>query len=199
MCLKKIIILLLLLFENSAHALEFKFIAGIRSQSANVGPGTDRVQKESFQIGFLVPLHTANRFSISTGLKYTQRNLDYKVIDSSLFAPLFYISSGSFDFSYLDIPLQLEYSFNQNILIWGGPIAGFNVSSKCKTNSPNVDCDLKSTKNVILPVSVGIDFVLVDAMGVSVFYESTSNNSSGELAQNIHSYTAVGINIFSKY
>lgn len=190
-------LLLPVLFIASTAAAQSSFLifSGIRGQSGSApAPSDTSGNKTSFQIGLKGTLPVIDGFYVITGLGFTQRVIGLRSLDPAFaganITATIYLNS-------LDVPVLAQYSINDQLAIFGGPILAFNLSSKCESDNPAVICSVSDIKPLTIPLTIGFAVGLSNSFGINVFYENTQPSSGllSEFAKDLNNYRALGANI----
>ncbi len=162
--MKKIIFLLLTVMTLTAANAQIQFGAKAGLNLANVSVSGDNggnsyAMKPDFHIGALVSIPAFSSFTIQPEIVYSGQGS--KVSDNDPSDP-----SGTFNFSYLNVPVLLKYNASCGFFGETGPQFGFLLSANAKQggNSVDIKSSLKSSDfdwvfgvGYILPVNVGFD------------------------------------------
>ena len=177
-------ILFMTTLSFSAQAADFGIEAGVRSQSGDTpaSSGLTTVSRTNFELGGVGQFPLSGAFQIRSGLKYSQRSLDLKVVSSS--------STGSLTLTYFDIPVQGLYKFEDYGAVFAGPVVSFILDKKCDLGN-GATCDLSKAKSLLIPLQIGATFKFMPQMGATIFYETIP----GDVVTDIYTNSrAIGAN-----
>lgn len=120
-----------------------------------------------FQIGAQYYYQIQEQLYLRTGGLLTQRNSTY-----STSLPFFGNVDNEYSLLYLDIPLTLEYRFNERLAVFGGVQMALLLSDECTASNGN-DCRVGNNdyKSFILGIPVGVNLMLNPQMGFDAFYQ----------------------------
>jgi hypothetical protein len=122
---------MVLLFSIQAKAQKINVIAGFTS-STWAGDDTDLFGDEKqalagFHLGASIDIALNDNFSFQPGLLFTTKGVKFDLSDS-----IFATNDASWNFRYLNIPLNLKYTheINDDLSIFGlaGPYIGFGLT-----------------------------------------------------------------------
>lgn len=185
--MKILLFSLIIVFSNLSVASPLSLVAGIRQQSADVGRLGDTAQKESVQIGLEASLLSLDAVDFISGVSYVPRKIKIKRSGSSLG------NNDLYDTDYIDIPLRVQFKFATDFALWGGASLAFLVSSRCSNTEDSNPCDKKNSKDIMIPVNLGLTYDIGSHFGLGLFYEMTSDVlPPNEVTTEITSYRAGG-------
>lgn len=158
--------------QHSSQKVTLGIKGGLNVFNIHYDNGPEYDSKLGFNAGLLGHIHLGPQVALqpevvysAQGAKYTSGGVDYKT-----------------KLGYINVPVLLQYMFDNGFRLQAGPQVGFNINSKLETNG--VDTDIKNQiKTVDFGVSAGIGYVHppsgfgVDArynLGLSDIYESTT-------------------------
>lgn len=167
------VIVFFLLVGNSVHAQEVNIgIKGGLNAYTLGGDNTDDIKtKLGFNLGLLGHIHLSDRFGLQPELVYSTQGAasdDGSNIDLNL--------------SYINVPVLIQYMYDNGFRIQAGPQIGFLTSAKAKGEGASVDIK-DSFKTLDVALSVGASYVHpASGLGVDARYNyglSNVNDSSG--------------------
>ncbi len=150
-----------------ANAQEYGLGIGVHQTTASVDSTSGLTGSVSGKLGFDLGLHVAfelvPNLRFRTGFIYDQRQFDYK-----------YSSFGGgkieFNFAYLDVPVNLQYNFNEMVAVYGGLIVGVKASDSIKAPSALGTMDF-SMKSMYPLFNAGVNLMFDDMIGFDFFLE----------------------------
>jgi Outer membrane protein beta-barrel domain len=139
-----------ILFTTSATAqhvnIGIKGGLNVYNISNNNGPKYD--SKVGFNAGLLGHIHLAKQLAFQPELVYSAQGA--KFTTSSIETKL--------NLGYINIPLLIQYMFDNGFRLQAGPQIGFLVSAKAKTGSTEIDLK-NNLKKVDFALGAGIGYV----------------------------------------
>ena len=126
-----------LTLSGTAMAQEYGLSLGIHQTSAGVDQpagSTGKVDgKLGFEGGLQVAFELVPKLRFRTGALYNQRPLDFK-----------FAGAGTYElnYAYLDVPVNVQYGFNEMVSVFGGLTIGVKASDSVKTPASLTDLDL---------------------------------------------------------
>lgn len=172
--------------SSVAMAQDYGLTIGIHQTTATVDgltasgvPVSGSVSgKLGFDAGLTASFELVPNVRFRTGLLYDTRQFDYKINN---------IGKVSYNFAYIDVPVNVQYNFNQTVGIYGGLIVGIKASDSTSIPSGfTYDPDMKSLYPL---VNAGFNFMFNDMIGFDLFYEA----GLGEFADHAKNYSTVGM------
>lgn len=177
--MKSFVFAALLVFGTSAFAQEYSAIVGVHQTTADANAtGVSTDGKFNFKAGLGVGFELAEKTKFRTGLLFSQRHFDTKVDATG--------AESKIKYSYLDIPANFQYNFNEMVGVFGGLVVAINaVDDVSPTPTPSVDAE-----NMVPLIDVGVNFLFSDMVGFDVYYE----RGLGEFADNLENFSTFGAN-----
>lgn len=184
-----LVLVLATLVSVGAQAQDIGFIAGIGNTSADID-NADVNAELGYRIGVNVKLDLVDQVSFRTGGTYTAR--PFNIESTALVTDL------DVKMTYIDIPALFQFSFNDMISIYGGPVVALNVGEKAEGTILGVayDGDVSDipgqgkTKSLYLLAQVGVNFNF-DGIGFDLYYERGLGEINKDGAEN---YSIMGAN-----
>ena len=165
---------------SAANAAEFAVEGGFRNQSGDAtAVSNEASSKTAFQLGGAGSFEISGPLSIRTGMFYTQRPLGFQVGTVE----------GTYSINYFDVPVGLQYKFEDYFSVWAGAGVAVKLDSKCEIGGAT--CPKVKEKDMVVPLTLGTSFKFAPQLGASVFFEMIS----GELTDSTEDYRAVGANL----
>lgn len=176
-------VLVFLFGTSTKAATDYGLEFGARQQSGEVlGVNFSANSMWGFQGGLFthIPLSQVTHFR--TGLLYTQRPLEShnNITGENI----------EYNLDYLDVPLQFLFKTQENIGLYFGMSAGINIGKSC---SGNPNCNVLDVDTPYFPFVFGGMYKLNPRWGLHFYLEG----SSGEVAQGLGDYKAVGFNVMA--
>lgn len=122
--------------------------------------------KTGFHLGLLGHIHLDPSIAVqpelvysSQGAKYTSNNLEYKL-----------------NLGYINLPVMLQYMFNNGFRLEAGPQLGFLISAKSDVNNASVDVK-DNFKTIDFGVGLGVGYIKPSTgLGVDLRYNAGLSN-----------------------
>ena len=108
--------------------------------------------KIGFNLGLLGHIHVANHFALQPEIQYSTQGAKYTND----------FGANKINLDYINVPVLLQYMWDNGFRLQAGPQAGILVSAKSKNNDNTVDI-----KNNFKPLDLGVSF------GASYIHPST--------------------------
>ena len=170
------------LFSSAALAdLNYGLEFGVRSQSGDVDGGASTDSKTAAQFGVFGIMPISGAWNLRTGLLYTQRPLTVKISGSDY----------NVDLSYVDIPLNVMYKFEDYAGVYLGVNLAINMDKKCSAQN----CMISDVASPLIPLTVGAAFKFTPNLGLNVYFETASGKVASISAFDLTNYRAIGANL----
>jgi hypothetical protein len=161
--------------QNSSIGLK----AGVNVSNLN-NSGADMGSKIGFNGGLLAHVHIAPSLALQPEVVYSAQGAKYTVggIEHSL------------SLDYINIPLQLQYMFDNGFRIQTGPQVGFLANVKDKVSGTNNETNFFTSedfKTVDFSWSAGLGYLTYSGLGVDGRYNfgiSNINNAGSNVIKN---------------
>jgi hypothetical protein len=115
--------------NTNAQDVHFGLKAGLNASSLNYNNNSDMQTKIGFNAGLLAHIHTSNKFwAVQPEIYYSQEGAKSKSN-----------SNVSADLGYLNIPVLVQYMFDNGFRIEAGPQVGFLMNAKTKVGNNSTD------------------------------------------------------------
>lgn len=139
--------LIVMLFSTSiwAQHVNLGVKGGLNLYTIHNDNGSKYDTKASLHIGLLAHIHLEKQLAVQPELLFSAQGAKYKTESSEVNLKL----------NYLNIPVLLQYMFDNGFRLEAGPQVGFLISAKSEAGSVSVDI-----KNSIKPVDLGLAFGL---------------------------------------
>lgn len=165
---KTIFFIATLFFLANAKAQDVHFgIKGGLNASSLDNKNSNAETKIGFNAGFLAHIHTSNKFwAFQPELYYSLEGNRPKMIPQG---------TGNTNLSYLNVPVLVQYMFDNGFRIETGPQIGFLLSAKNKTS--NTTTDLKSQfKSTAFSIPLGLGYLTTTGLGFDARYNFGISN-----------------------
>ncbi len=104
--------------------------------------------KVGFNVGLLGHIHLAKQLAFQPELVYSTQGAKYNTASIET----------KINLAYINIPLLIQYMFDNGFRLQAGPQIGFLVSAKAKTGSAEIDLK-ENLKKVDFAIGAGIGYV----------------------------------------
>ncbi|MCB0356484.1 MAG: outer membrane beta-barrel protein [Bdellovibrionales bacterium] len=162
--MKKIFLATMMIFMGGwAQAYEMGVTGGM--QTMDVEDSTNTVEfnnKSGFYAGVLGFIDTGDGGYFRTGALLGQRGFSYDVSSSV---------TDVYKITYLDVPLNYLFMFNEYAGIYGGLKLSLAVSDSCDVEGGSGICNLDNVEGMAYAASVGGHFRFVPEFGIEVEYD----------------------------
>jgi hypothetical protein len=170
-----------LFMAPQAHAQDYGFTLGFQQTTASTDTsGTSVDGVFNFKAGLLMDFEMVPMVKFRTGAVYDQRHVEWK--DSAG-------DKTKVNFDYIDVPVDIQYNFNDMVGLFGGLNIGINVNDKADFPTGTSSHDL-GAKAIIPLVNVGANFTFEDMFGFDLYYE----HGLGEFADHLKDFSTFGGN-----
>ncbi len=160
--MKKISILILsvlLLFNAKAQQAHIGIKGGVNISDLNYNDNTSTDNKVGLNFGVLAHIHASKTWAIEPELIYSLEGASYKLIPQG---------TTHVNLNYLNIPVLLQYMFENGFRLEGGPQLGFLLSAK--TKSGNVTVDNKGFESTAVSIPLGVGYLTASGFGLDARY-----------------------------
>lgn len=108
--------------------------------------------KIGFNLGILGHIHVAKHFALQPEIQFSTQGVKYTIANSTT----------NYNLNYVNVPVLIQYMWDNGFRLQVGPQAGLLISAKSKNNDNTVDI-----KNNLKPLDLGVSF------GASYIHPST--------------------------
>lgn len=160
--MKKITVLaagLLLLTSVNAQTAQFGIKGGMNAASLHVKDNSTLKTKIGFNAGILAHIHASDQWAIQPEIIYSSEGAKGKVDNTT----------GMVNLGYLNIPVLLQYMFDNGFRIEGGPQMGFLMSAKNKIGSTTTDIK-DNYKSTAFSIPLGVSYLTMNGLGFDARY-----------------------------
>jgi hypothetical protein len=167
----------LIMLQAKAQDVHFGVKAGLNASSLNYNNNSDMQTKIGFNAGFLAHIHTSSKmWAFQPELYYSSEGAKSKSN-----------SNSSTDLGYLNIPVLIQYMFDNGFRIEAGPQVGFLMNAKYKVG--NNSTDIKNhLKSAVFSIPVGLGYVTMSGFGFDARYNfGISNINKSDYGGTVHS------------
>ncbi len=166
--MKKIIILaatFFLLISAKAQQVHFGIKGGLNASELHFSNHAKWDTKIGLHAGFLAHIHASQTWAIQPEIFYSLEGAKTKMISSG---------TTTINLNYLNVPVLLQYMFDNGFRVEGGPQIGFLISAKTKVN--NTSTDNKGFKSTGFSIPLGIGYLTTSGFGFDARYSFGLSN-----------------------
>jgi hypothetical protein len=121
------------------------------------GEDVDADMKAGIHLGALAHIHLSDQFAFQPELVYSMQGANEENGDAKI------------NLDYLNVPLLLQYMFDNGFRLQAGPQIGFLLNAKLKSDGTSVD--VKENFNTIdLSLPIGVGYVTPSGFGIDARY-----------------------------
>jgi hypothetical protein len=160
--MKKTIILaatFFLLLQTKAQHTHFGIKAGLNASSLSYPDNSDMQSRIGFNVGLLAHIHTSSKmWAVQPELYYSSEGAKSKSN-----------SNESLNLGYLNLPVLIQYMFDNGFRLEAGPQVGFLMSAKSKLG--DVSTDVKDhMQSAVFSIPVGLGYLTTGGLGFDARY-----------------------------
>lgn len=159
--MKKTIIFIALFFllvNANAQKAHFGVKGGINVSSLHFDDNTSYDSKIGLHAGLLAHIHASQTWAIQPEVFYSSEGAKLKAGNSDI----------KFNLNYINVPVLLQYMFDNGVRLEGGPQIGFLVNAKTKTDNASVDNN--NFKSTAFSIPLGIGYLTTEGLGFDARY-----------------------------
>jgi hypothetical protein len=168
---------LFVMINAKSQGVHFGVKGGLNASSLNSSPSNDDMQtKIGFNAGVLAHIHTGNQFwAFQPELYYSSEGAKSKANNDN-----------KLDLGYLNLPVLIQYMFDNGFRLEAGPQVGFLMNAKNKVGSTSTD--VKDDLNgAVFSIPAGIGYLTSTGLGVDERYNFGISNIYKESTTKVHS------------
>jgi hypothetical protein len=146
--MKKVSILILSLFlllGANAQQVHFGIKGGVNISSLHFNDNTSADSKVGLHLGILAHIHASKTWAIQPELIYSLEGAKQDVGNTKV----------TYNLNYLNVPILLQYMFENGFRLEGGPQIGFLLNAKTKAGDVTVTNTSFKTTAVSIPLGIG--------------------------------------------
>lgn len=121
--------------------------------------------RTGFHLGLLGHIHLSKQVGFQPELVYSSQGASYKTGNSKT----------TLNLGYINVPLMLQYMFDNGFRLEAGPQIGFLINAKAKNGSTSVDIK-DNFKKVDVGIGAGIGYISTSGFGVDARYNLGLSN-----------------------
>ena len=150
-----------------AQGAKFGLKGGLNVSTLTNNEGNEMGSRLGLHAGALAHIHLSKNFAIQPELVYSSQGAKYTVTDGE----------HSLGLNYINLPLQLQYMFDNGFRIQTGPQAGFLVNVNDKRDGTETGFFTSDDfKSVDFSWSAGLGYLTYSGLGVDARYNFGLNN-----------------------
>ncbi len=178
--MKKVIIVtatFFLLLQAKAQDTHFGIKAGLNASSLNYPNNSDMQSKIGFNAGLLAHIHTSSKmWAVQPELYYSSEGAKSKSN-----------SNESLNLGYLNLPVLIQYMFDNGFRLEAGPQVGFLMSAKSKVGSTSTDVK-DNMQSAVFSIPLGLGYLTTGGLGFDARYNfGISNINKSDNGPKVHS------------
>ncbi len=168
---------LFLMYTAKAQSAHFGIKGGLNASSLNSSPSNSDMQtKIGFNAGFLAHIHTRSElWAIQPEIYYSDEGAKSKSN-----------SDNKINLGYINVPVLIQYMFDNGFRIEAGPQVGFLVSAKTKEGGTSTDIK-GNMKGATFSIPVGLGYLTSTGLGFDARYNFGISNIYKSDASKVHS------------
>jgi len=185
--MKKTIILAATIFMLSsinvkAQKVHFGIKAGMNASSLNYSGNSDMQTKIGFNAGVLAHIHShSSQWAVQPELIYSAEGAKSKAN-----------SDASLNLGYLNVPILVQYMFDNGFRLEAGPQIGFLLNAKSKDNNGSTDVK-DGYKSTAFSLPVGVGYLTTSGLGFDARYafglsNIVDNNNGPSVKSNVFQF-----------
>ena len=165
------------MFNAKSQSAHFGIKGGMNASSLNSSPSNSDMQtKIGLNVGVLAHIHTGNEFwAFQPEIYYSSEGSKNKSN-----------SNVSTNLGYINVPVLIQYMFNNGFRLEAGPQVGFLMSAKNKVNDNSTDIK-DNLKSAVFSIPVGIGYLTTTGLGFDARYNFGISNIYKNDASKVHS------------
>ncbi len=169
--MKKLSVIAICLFMSFAVAAQskpkFGLKGGLNVSTLNYNSGYDVDWKPGFHAGGLAHIHFTPSFSLQPEVYFSTQGAKIPYGNDKLNRNL----------NYVNVPVLLQYNFNNGFRLQGGPQIGFLLGAKDKLNGQDIHTvSTKDFKRVDFSLPLGVSYLFYSGLGLDGRYNLGLSN-----------------------
>ena len=165
--------------QHSGQKVNIGIKGGVNLTNVNTENSVKLDEKVGFNVGLLGHVHLTRELALQPEIVYSLQGAKFPNVDRKL------------NLGYINVPVLVQYMFDNGFRLQAGPQVGFLISAKDKINSSSAD--IKSNyKSVDFGLSAGIGYVhpasgfgvdLRYNLGLSDITKTTTSKATNRVGQ----------------
>ena len=166
--------------SSPVMAQEFGATIGIHQTTADSNTSGATVDgKMNFKLGGLVAFELIDQLRFRSGLIYNQRHFEVGTGGNTF----------EYNFAYFDVPINVQYNFNDTVGLFGGLIVAVNSSDDVEAPAGLTATD-PDAEDMVPILNLGVNLLFQDMVGFDIFYE----RGMGKFADSLENFSTFGLN-----
>jgi hypothetical protein len=154
-----------LILNANAQSAHFGIKGGLNASSLTFEGNSDMQSKIGFNVGLLAHIHTGNEFwAFQPEVYYSSEGAKSKSN-----------SNVSLDLGYINVPVLIQYMFNNGFRLEAGPQVGFLMSAKSKLDDNSTDIK-KNMQSAVFSIPLGLGYLTMNGLGFDARYNFGISN-----------------------
>jgi hypothetical protein len=156
---------LFFMFNAKSQSAHFGIKGGMNASSLNFEGNSDMQTKIGFNAGILAHIHTGNEFwAFQPEAYYSSEGAKSKSN-----------SNVSTNLGYINVPVLVQYMFNNGFRLEAGPQVGFLISAKNKVNDNSTDIK-DNLQSAVFSIPAGVGYLTSTGLGFDARYNFGISN-----------------------
>ncbi len=182
--MKKIIVILTAFFLSSAVIAQTGAVFGLKGglNLANFNSDADEEatdMKTGFHVGGLAHIHLNPQWAIQPELQFSTQGAETEI---NIFGQN---REFTFNLNYLNVPVMVQYMFNNGFRLEAGPYVGFLIGANLEDDEGNEDDTDDEYKKIDAGLGFGINYLTTSGFGFGGRYNLGLSNINEERANKI--------------
>ncbi len=169
-----LLLALLALITAKAQQVHLGIKGGVNISNLHFNNNTSTDSKVGVHFGLLAHIHASKTWALQPELLYSLEGAKAKGNNDV-----------TFNLNYLNVPVLLQYMFNNGFRLEGGPQLGFLLNAKTKTN--DVTEDNNSFESISISIPLGVGYLSSSGWGLDARYvfglSNINENKNGPTIQ----------------
>jgi hypothetical protein len=150
---------LFILFTAKAQQTHFGLKGGVNVSQLHFNDDENSTDsKVGLNLGILAHIHTSKTWAIQPELIYSLEGAQQKTGNLKV----------TYNLNYINVPVLLQYMFDNGFRLEGGPQIGFLLNAKTKTGSVTVNNT--SFKSTAISIPLGLGYLTSSGVGLDARY-----------------------------
>jgi hypothetical protein len=178
-------------FSSVAMAQDYGVSIGVHQTTAATDPSQQGGSLSGYNgsitgllgldLGFVAAFDLVPNLKFRTGLIYDMKPFQEKIPLSNGAT-----STVTFNFSYIDLPIDFQYNLNSMFGVFAGVVVGIKASDSVSSSYVPVVANMKALYPL---VNAGMNFTFDNLYGFDAYYEY----GLGDFADNVKNYSTFGL------
>ena len=151
----------LLTISVKAQRAHLGFKGGVNISSLHFNDNTPIDSKVGLHAGILAHIHASKTWAIQPELLYSLEGAEQTLIGGN--------NKAKYNLHYLNVPVLLQYMFNNGFRLEGGPQIGFLLSAKTRTGNVTVT-NTSNYQSTAFSIPLGLGYLTSSGIGLDARY-----------------------------